>query len=280
MIYEELLRPSGEGLRLGEVNVQESVGRIQTVSAISALSNNRVCNSVRRTRYYSEIASDTTSHSLSQVTYRDYQRAGLLVVQDTAELVPLGILRTNSLVYEEGIEIFYKQHIHFDCAPRGVLAFFGNAPSQACKNVASLQVHQSQLEGYSISTVQWSKTCNSIHCPLSIKTLHIELTNLERQIFGVPAFVRMSAVVFVESGRAEDCLKDEWAQEMLQIRHLDTIHVGFSGSNRIELQADLAWLLMSKMTRDGPDTSRLELGQRWLCGTGCWIGSQNSTPPR
>ena len=145
MIYEELLRPSGEGLRVGEVKVQESVGRIQTVSPTSALSNdNRICNHVRRTKYYSKIASDTTSQSLSQITYRDYQRVGLPAVQDTARLVHLGILRTNSLVYEEGIEILYKQHINFDCAARGMLAFFSDAPSQARKNVASLQVRPSK----------------------------------------------------------------------------------------------------------------------------------------
>ena len=122
--------------------------------------------------------------------------------------------------------------------------------------------------------------CKFIHSQLSIKTLRIELTNLERQILGVPPLIRMSGVVIIEPRRAEDCLKDEWAQELLQIRNLDTLHVGFSGSIRVDLQADLAWLLMSKMIRNGPDTTRVELKRRWLSGTGCWIESQSSAPPR
>lgn len=76
----------------------------------------------------------------------------------------------------------------------------------------------------------------------------------------------MSGVVIIEPRRAEDCLKDEWAQALLQIRNLDTLHVGFSGSIRVELQADLAWLLMSKM-RNGSGMDRSECKKRWLSAT-------------
>ena len=207
--------------------------------------------------------------------YKDHRRTWLpAFLQGQANIVHLEILRTSKLVYQEGISALYNQHIRFDCAPEGVLAFFKDASPLALEDVTSIQI--CHIDGTELA--QWSELCKFIQSSLRLKTLRIDLTNLEMMFFsGVPPRIAPSRtslrIIPLDADNAESCLREQWVQDLLQIRGLDELFVRFSVAMRMGLQGDLVWLLMSKMMHSGPGLDRIEFRKRWLSGKDCWAGT-------
>lgn len=113
--------------------------------------------------------------------------------------------------------------------------------------------------------------CRFIHSRLRLKTLHIDLNKLERNIFGISLELQPPKVVSVEPRSTQDCLGRQWARDLLQIDNLERLLVGFSGKVRIGMQIALAWLLMITVMRHEPGLSREECAESWLSRAEWWI---------
>ena len=63
---------------------------------------------------------------------------------------------------------------------------------------------------------------------------------------------------------ADDCLREQWVQDLLQIQGLDTLFIGLSPLSGIGIKADFASLLTSRMVVGGPGLDRKKFQECWL----------------
>ena len=277
MIYEFLLRPSPEGLGVSEVEVEDTLGRLWPPSMMVQASN-KISNYISRTRFCSNTTPDAAQPTLGIFSYKESERTRLpAFLHAQADIVHVGILRTSRLVHQEAVPILYRQHIRFDCATEGTLAFMKDAPQSALKYITSIEF--CHIDGTDLR--HWSKLCRFVQTSLQLKTLRIDLDMVTLLIYALPhhsqpiTFLDMGSL---DPGKADDCLREQWVQDLLQIQGLDTLFIGFSPRSAMGLRADLAWLLMSKMVRGGPGVDREKFKERWLSEKAgyVWVHNERS----
>lgn len=264
MIYDCLLRPSDE-VGISEVEIEDTVGRLWPPSMMLQASN-RVSNYISRTRFCSNTTPDAFQPTLSIFTYRESDRKRLpAFLHAEADIIHVGILRTNRLVYQEAVPALYKQHMRFDCAAEGTLAFMKDAPQSALKYITSIEFRQ--VDGTDLR--HWSKLCCFLKTSLQLKTLQFDLSIVQILVFALPHQSQPMTELQMGSldpDKADDCLREQWVQDLLQIQGLDSLSIGFYPMSGMGVQADFAWLLMSKMVVSGAGVDRERFKERWLTG--------------
>ena len=280
MIYDFLLRLNPEGLGISEIYIEDSVGRLCLPSMMLGASNKVSNYYISRTRFSSNRTPEASEITLGTFSYKESERTHLpAFLHAQADIVHVGILRTNRLIYEEAVPALYRQHISFDCAAEGTLAFMKDAPQWALKYITSIQF--CHVDGTDVR--HWSELCRFVQTRLQLKTLRFDLDMVTIILFMLPPLSRPITQLDMGSldpDKADDCLREQWDQDLSQIQGLDTLFIGFSNDKGIlqSLKADFAWLLMSKMVVGGAGLDREKLKEHWLSNKAryVWVHNERS----
>ena len=277
MIYDFLLRPNPEGLGISEIYIEDTVGRLCVPSMMLGASNKVSNYCISRTRFSSNRTPEAFQQMLGTFSYKESKRTHLpAFLHAQADIVHVGILGTNKLIHEEAAPALYSQHIRFDCAAEGTLAFMKDAPQWALKYITSIQF--CHVDGTDMS--HWSELCRFVQTRLQLRTLRFDLDMVTIILFMLPPLSRPITQLDMGSldpDKADDCLREQWVQDILQIQGLDTLFIGFSTNKGMlqSLKADFAWLLMSKMVVGGAGLYREKFKERWLSEKARYIWTHN-----
>ena len=276
MIYDLLLRPSPEGLVISEIEIEDTVGRLWPPSMMIEASN-KVSNYISRTRFCSNTTPEDSQPTLGMFSYRESDRERLpAFLHAQANIVHVGILRTNRLIHEEAVPALYRQHIRFDFAAEGTLAFMKDAPQSALKYITSIQF--CHVDGTDMS--HWSELCRFVQTRLQLRTLRFDLDMVTAMPYMLPPLSRPMTRLDMGSldpDKADDCFREQWVQDLLQIQGLDTLFIRISTKKGKfkSVRADFAWLLMSKMVVGGAGLDREKFKERWLSKKGRYTWAHN-----